>query len=237
MPFYVCAFVGYVGRMYLQAVLNMLKMGTFPGTGHWKSGPSEKTGISGHPILHEVQYVGFSKVLTSIFPITTTFLASKSFLIRPVHFYVSLSLKHTQPFSSGSHLNLLPTSAFEASLTKRQMFMTYQHKHTSVCSLFLFFAPSCTHNFPFSLYLKHQTHTTPSRHKHTVVMSEALPSDATRLSEVRDVQSTNRRNQTRKQLPGAAVRALQILLCFMLWWASCENTRMKLQILWGFWCI
>lgn len=69
MPFYVCAFVGYVGWMYLQAVLNMLKMGTFPGTGHRKSGLSKKTGISGHPILHEVQYVGFSKVLISIFPI------------------------------------------------------------------------------------------------------------------------------------------------------------------------
>lgn len=35
-------------------------------------------------------------------------------------------------------------------------------------------------------------------------MSEALPSDAARLSEVRDVQSTNRTNQTRKHLLGAA---------------------------------
>lgn len=35
-------------------------------------------------------------------------------------------------------------------------------------------------------------------------MSEALPSDAARLSEVRDLQSTNRTNQTRKHLLAAA---------------------------------
>lgn len=84
-----------------------------------------------------------------------------SFLILSVHFYV----RQTQPLSSGHRTNLRPTSAFEASLTGRQMFRTSQQQHASVCSLFLFFflLRHAHTTFLFSLYLKHQTHTVPSR--------------------------------------------------------------------------
>lgn len=50
---------------------------------------------------------------------------------------LSLSLKHTQSYSSG-YLNLLPASVFEASLTERQMFMTSQQQHIRLLIILLF---------------------------------------------------------------------------------------------------
>ncbi len=50
---------------------------------------------------------------------------------------LSLSLSNTPSYSCG-HLNLLPASVFEASLTERQMFMTSQQQHICLLLIFLF---------------------------------------------------------------------------------------------------